>query len=168
MARMVALRTAALRRGGRPWTERWGGRPGPAGAGPSAGQMAQLRFEVPMVALRFGVLMAAAAYVGGVRPWAPAPYYGAVVAGVAIGTVIAPQPCLPRLRLNCAGTGPAPPKTRVTGTIVPNRGCRSVRRLLALAYRNRSETSVDHVSTVGCAWRARFNSRDPLRNAQCG
>jgi len=29
-----------------------------------------------------------AAYVRGVRPWAPLPYYGAVVAGVAIGTII--------------------------------------------------------------------------------
>jgi hypothetical protein len=30
-----------------------------------------------------------AVYVRGVRPWTPAPYYGAVVAGVAIGTIIA-------------------------------------------------------------------------------
>jgi len=30
-----------------------------------------------------------AAYIGGVRPWTPLPYYGAVVAGVTIGTVIA-------------------------------------------------------------------------------
>jgi hypothetical protein len=29
------------------------------------------------------------AYVGGVRPWVRAPYYGAVVAGVTIGAVIA-------------------------------------------------------------------------------
>ena len=30
-----------------------------------------------------------AAYIGGVRPWTPVPYYGSVVAGVALGTVIA-------------------------------------------------------------------------------
>jgi len=41
------------------------------------------------------------AYVGVVRPWVAAPYYGAVVAGVALGTVIAatavPPPPSPEL-----------------------------------------------------------------------
>ncbi len=41
-----------------------------------------------------------AAYVGGVRPWVPAPYYGAVVAGITIGALVVattPPPPAPEL-----------------------------------------------------------------------
>ena len=50
---------------------------------------AEPRFALPMARPPCALLMAGAVYVRGVRPWTPAPYYGAVVAGVAIGAIIA-------------------------------------------------------------------------------
>jgi hypothetical protein len=63
---------------------------GPYGAaaarGPAGGAAVRGPYGATAVRPPYG---GGAVYVRGVRPWAPAPYYGAVVAGVAIGTIIA-------------------------------------------------------------------------------
>lgn len=67
---------------------------GPAGA-------AAVRGPAGGVAVRGPTVAGGAVYVGGVRPWVRAPYYGAVVAGVTIGTIIVattpPPPPAPEL-----------------------------------------------------------------------
>jgi hypothetical protein len=53
--------------------------------GPAGGAAVRAPYGAAAVRAPYG----GAVYVRGVRPWTPAPYYGAVVAGVAIGTIIA-------------------------------------------------------------------------------
>ena len=55
---------------------------GPAGAAAVRGPAGATAVRGPYVAGGVG-------YVGGVRPWVRAPYYGAVVAGVTIGAMVA-------------------------------------------------------------------------------
>jgi hypothetical protein len=72
---------------------------GPAGGaavrGPAGGAAARGPYGGAAVRTPYGGAAAVrgpyggVAYVGGVRPWVRAPYYGAVVAGVTIGAVIA-------------------------------------------------------------------------------
>ena len=66
-------------------------------------------------------------YVRGVRPWVAAPYYGAVVAGVALGAIIATTAVPPAPSLSSAGSGPAQLKIKAIGTTVPDERSRSGR-----------------------------------------
>jgi hypothetical protein len=59
---------------------------GAAVRGPAGGAAVRGPYGAAAVRAPYG---GGAVYVRGVRPWAPAPYYGAVVAGVAIGAMIA-------------------------------------------------------------------------------
>jgi hypothetical protein len=75
----------------------------PSGAaavrGPAGG--AVVRGPAGATAVRAPYAGGRVAYVGGVRPWVRAPYYGAVVAGVTIGAMVAattiPPPPAPQL-----------------------------------------------------------------------
>jgi hypothetical protein len=62
---------------------------GPYGAGAARGPYGGAAVRGPYGGAAVRAPYGGAAYVGGVRPWAPLPYYGSVVAGVALGTVIA-------------------------------------------------------------------------------
>ncbi len=59
---------------------------GAAVRGPAGGAAVRAPYGAAAVRAPYG---GGAVYVRGVRPWTPAPYYGAVVAGVAIGAIIA-------------------------------------------------------------------------------
>jgi hypothetical protein len=62
---------------------------GPYGAGAARGPYGAAAVRGPYGGAAYRGPYGGAAYVRGVRPWAPLPYYGAVVAGVTVGTIIA-------------------------------------------------------------------------------
>jgi hypothetical protein len=62
---------------------------GPLGAGVAHGPNGGVAVRGPYRGAAVRAPYGGGVYVAGVRPWTPLPYYGAVVAGVAIGTVIA-------------------------------------------------------------------------------
>jgi len=74
---------------------------GPLGAGVAHGPNGGVAVRGPYAGAAVRGPYGGAAYIGGVRPWVAAPYYGSLVAGVAIGTVIAataaPPPPAPQL-----------------------------------------------------------------------
>lgn len=61
---------------------------GPYGAGAARGPYGGAAVRGPYGGAAVRAPYGGAPYVGGVRAWAPLPYYGSVVAGVTIGTVI--------------------------------------------------------------------------------
>jgi hypothetical protein len=62
---------------------------GPAGGAAVRGPAGGAAVRGPAGAAAVRAPYGGAVYVGGVRPWARAPYYGAVVAGVTMGAIIA-------------------------------------------------------------------------------